>query len=126
MLPMHSDSLCILNISNNQISSIGDLVPKVLGNTNYDYACNLNASYNTTTVQETNFVLTHDINFHIKGFLDLSNNNIRQFKVTSTKIYQDPMFFSVALNAEWFTTTVNHTFDVRNLDEAAMNIDIKT
>ena len=125
MLPNHYESLCILNISNNQISSIGDLVPKVLGNTNYDYTCSLDASKNNITVQETNFVLTNDNNFHIKGFLDLSNNNIRQFKVTSTKIYQDPMYFSVALNTAWLASTVNNTFNVRNLVEAAMNIDIK-
>ena len=125
MLSEQSTNLCDVDLSHNNISSIGHLVPKVLTlRSKYPFPCTLNASYNRITVQETTFIhLSTSKNIsYLNGYLDLSFNNISRFEVSRRLINEG--FLAVPICKSWLITTGNQLFNVENLVESAIAIDI--
>ena len=131
MLPNQLVCFCELDLANNKISSMGDIVLKVLGNMSdcpdKYFRCILNLSNNRLNVQKTNFIQTvvRDPPVSINGRLDVSANNISKFEVISNfSIFQEKLHLTVPLQKQWLFTEGNQIFSVINLVKAALNIDL--
>ena len=88
MLPPKTNKLYYVNVSHNSISSVSDLVLKVLGNCQKHFEkqslcsdCKLDLSYNNFSFQETHFMHKIYIFSQLYDILDLYNNNINKCKV---------------------------------------------
>ena len=143
MLPVKFLNLCDINLANNKISSIGEILPKVLQNMKHannidDIAtdhvlrqpCKLDLSKNALTVQRTNFIELNASEPHllINATLDLSDNNIGKFEVISLFLKrlgsQEVHFITVPLKTKWLFISGNRPFSIKNLVQAALNIDL--
>ena len=132
MLPTTLHSLCVLNLANNKISSMDDMITKVLGNMKVrkgyvQVACKFDVSHNLLSVHQTNFIQPNSRkqNFTIDGKLYLSFNKISMFEVTSNFArYQMLLYVTVPLSRVWVNTSGNQIFSVTNLVQAALNIDL--
>ena len=123
MFPRKLHGICMLNLANNKISSMGDLAPNILQNMidKLGYFCKLDASYNRLSVQDTNFIqVRRESQFTINGYLDVSHNNINKFEVTSNfnKISHLP-YVTVPFEENWMETSHNPVFSILNLVKAA-------
>ena len=135
MLPIKVPNLCHLNLANNKISSIGELLPKVLQNKKqrgfvFSQQCKLDLSKNSLTVQRTKFIQSNAMESHflINTALDLSYNNIGRFEVISLFLKSrgslTAPFITVPLQTKWLSISGNQPFSVKNLVQAALNIDL--
>ena len=132
MFPKKLHGVCKLNLAYNKISSMGDLLPKILKNMPEKSFCNLDISNNRLRIQPTNFIqVKKKSNFTIKGNLNLSQNNISKFEIADIFAkypkYTLPgkICVTVPLNQEWLDTSGNPMFSVLNLVKAAfVNIDL--
>ena len=139
MFPAKLPNLCDINLANNKISSIGEILPKILQYMKHHFGCvrrhpcilcKLDFSNNSLTVQRTNFIQLNasEPHFFINATLDLSNNNISKFEVLSDfpKFLGSPFipFITVSLKRKWLSISGNQPFSVKNLVQAALNIDL--
>ena len=135
MLPVKLLNLCHFNLANNNISSIGEILPKVLRIMKHARGvlrklCKLDLSNNSLTVQRTNFIQpdASESPFLINATLDLSDNNIGKFEVISLfpnrLESQGTPFITVPLKTRWLYISGNQPFSVNNLVQAALNIDL--
>ena len=133
ILPVTLHRLCVLNLAKNKLSSVGDIITKVLRNMpgcpgrdeeTCRKPCKLDLSHNKLTVQRTNFI--QQPHFLINGTLDLSYNKISKFEVTSVsrkKTTGSPNI-TVPLDKTWMYAYGNKHFSVVNLVQAALNFDL--
>ena len=122
-IPNILESLYILDLSHNKISTISNLITDVLENCSPVHLCKLDLSYNNITVQDTYFIQNLRSE-RINGNLDLSYNRISKFQVVPSEQYMKILLVTVPLNPSWITTSGNQDFSVVNLVKAAMDIDI--
>ena len=126
MLPARLLRLCYLNLANNKISTIYQLINKVMLNMDSrgeeSLHCRLDVSHNLLTAQRTYFIYMYG---NISGYLDLSENEIGKFDmVPDPARYQIEPFIAVPLGRTWLNTTGNKPFDIVNLLKVALDINI--
>ena len=133
MLPNTLHHLCELNLCHNKITSTGELVKTVLGIFQFSTSekCKLDLSYNSLTVQQTNFfpirIGPKQTRLQIQGNLYLSYNNISKFEVVSCETLPllRPLFSIKALHKrKWLGIQGNKIFSVVNLVQAALQINL--
>ena len=110
MLPKKLNNLKELNLAFNSISSLGELVLKVLANASIP--CKLDVSYNNLCVQETSFTQTEKSDLKINGYLDLSHNKIDKFEEAQAAVFGT--YVTVPFR-KWLHAKGNHIFSIVNL-----------
>ena len=129
MLPKRSNNLCSLDLSHNKIISTGHLVKTILRSSqilNFK-KCKLDLSYNSLTVQQTNFfplsIEPKQDRSQIEGELDFSYNRISKFEVATCETVP---FFSIKVlrKRDWVRTQGNKALSVVNLVKAALQSDL--
>ena len=130
MLPVKLLRLLDLNLANNKLSSIGDIISKVLIRdiledvNGFRRYCTLNLSYNHLTVQQTNFIETYNSKAHINGYLDLSHNKISKFEDNLHFEKQLMPFTPIPLDRKWLYSFGNQIFSVKNLVKTVSGFDL--
>ena len=134
MLPVKLLRLCDLNLANNKLSSIGEIISKVLLReipgemeriNGQRIPCILNISHNHLTVQKTNFIQPYDRTTRLNGYLDLSHNNISKFELSSDFEKQLAPYAAIPFDRKWLDISGNQLFSVINLVEAALGVDLR-
>ena len=126
MLPPQLLRLCYLNLANNKISSIYQMVHKVMLSMESpgleSLKCRLDVSHNLLTAQQTYFIYMKG---SISGSLDLSENKISKFEMVgeSAKYMLDPNV-AVPLGRKWLNTSGNMPFSIVNLIKVALDFDL--
>ena len=128
LLPNKLRRFLCLDLANNIISSLGQIIPKVLFNMNCNgkikLFCRLNFSNNRITVQTTNFIQPKN-DISVNGYLDLSHNNISKFEEMSDFTYQKKfLHVSIPLGSRWLNISGNQIFSIVNLVNSSLEIDL--
>ena len=123
--PLNQTHLCELRLAHNKISSVGEIVQTLFIDSNsQSFSCNLDLSHNHLSVQQTNFIQPYDRKGYLKAYLNLSNNDISKFQVTSGYAKQSEPYITIPLDRQFADTSGNKIFSVVNLVEAAMGINL--
>ena len=126
MFPDRLDYICELNLSHNQIVSIGEILPVLLTSRCYFLrSIYLNVSYNQMRVQDTDYIQNYPKHF-VRFYLYIQYNNISKFDIIPyRKMKSYRYLFDNIPNGRFVVNiTGNQIFSLVNLVEASTGINI--